>query len=51
MKASQVGSGVVVTVDAGVVVSVVAVQHVIMSQYPAEHPTDSAFVFQPSGQV
>ena len=39
------------TVVAGVVVTVVAAQHVAVSQWPVEHTTDPAFLFQPSGQV
>jgi len=43
--------GVVVTVLPGVVVTVVAMQHVAVSQWPVEHTTETAFEFQPSGQV
>jgi len=40
-----------VTVVDGVVVTVVAVQHVAVLQWPDEQTTDPAFEFQPSGQV
>jgi len=46
VKATQVGRGV-----PGVVVTVVAMQHVAVSQCPVELTADPEFEFQPSGQV
>jgi len=40
-----------VTVVPGVVVTVVAVQHVASVHWPVEHTSDPAFEFHPSGHV